>query len=41
MPARDLVSKDPYGFIVFQAPAAGLYTLRFDAAGTAEAELLQ
>ena len=22
--------QDPYGFIVFDAPAAGLYTLRFD-----------
>jgi len=31
--------QDPYGFIVFDAPAAGLYTLRFDAARTAEAEL--
>jgi hypothetical protein len=31
--------QDPYGFIVFDAPAAGLYTFRFDAAGTAEAEL--
>jgi hypothetical protein len=31
--------QDPYGFIMFDAPAAGLYTLRFDAARTAEAEL--
>jgi hypothetical protein len=36
-----LVSKDSHGFIIFQAPAAGVYELRFDVAGTAEAELAQ
>ena len=38
---RALLHKDPYGFMVFAAPAAGVYALRFDLAGTAEAELRQ
>ena len=38
-PARRLLGKDPHGFIIFQAPAEGVYQLRFDVAGTAEAEL--
>jgi len=38
---RALLHKDPYGFMVFTAPAAGVYALRFDLARTAEAELRQ
>ncbi len=38
---RALLHKDPYGFMVFAAPAAGVYALRFDLAATAEAELRQ
>ncbi len=36
-----LLSEDSHGFIIFQAPAEGVYELRFDVAGTAEAELTQ
>jgi alkylation response protein AidB-like acyl-CoA dehydrogenase len=38
---RALLHKDAYGFMVFTAPAAGVYALRFDLARTAEAELRQ
>jgi len=38
---RALLHKDPYGLMVFTAPAAGVYALRFDLARTAEAELRQ
>lgn len=37
----ELLHKDPYGFIVFDAPHPGIYALRFDVAATAEAELSQ
>jgi hypothetical protein len=40
-PAQLLLSKDSHGFIIFQAPEKGIYELRFDVAGTAEAELAQ
>jgi hypothetical protein len=40
-PAGDLLSEDSHGFIIFHAPAEGVYELRFDVAGTAEAELAQ
>lgn len=36
-----LLSEDSHGFIILQAPAEGVYELRFDVAGTAEAELAQ
>jgi hypothetical protein len=36
-----MLHKDPYGFIVFNAPSRGLYSLRIDVARTAEAELTQ
>jgi hypothetical protein len=35
------IGKDSHGFIIFQAPETGVYELRFDVAGTAEAELDQ
>ena len=38
---RALLHKDPYGLMVFTAPGAGVYALRFDLARTAEAELRQ
>ncbi|HEY5386510.1 MAG TPA: hypothetical protein VIL79_01270 [Thermoleophilia bacterium] len=38
---RALLHEDPYGFMIFSAPAAGVYALRFDLAKTAEAELRQ
>ena len=38
---RSLLHEDSYGFMVFSAPAAGVYELRFDLAKTAEAELQQ
>jgi len=38
---RALLRKDPYGFMVFTAPAAGVYALHFDLVRTAEAELRQ
>ncbi len=40
-PARELLSEDSHGFIIFRAPAEGVYALRFDVAGTAQAELMQ
>ena len=40
-PGDQPLGKDPHGFIVFEAPSAGIYELRFDVAGTAEAELTQ
>jgi hypothetical protein len=40
-PARELLGEDSHGFIIFRAPAAGVYALRFDVAGTAQAELTQ
>jgi hypothetical protein len=40
-PSDKAVTKAAHGFIVFQAPEAGVYELRFDVAGTAEAELTQ
>ena len=38
---RGVLSRDADGFMLFTAPAAGLYTLRFDAAGAAEQGLLE
>ena len=38
---RALLHEDPYGFMVFTAPAAGVYALHFDPVGAAEAELRQ
>jgi hypothetical protein len=40
-PGKQPLGKDSHGFIVFDAPSAGIYELRFDVAGTAEAELTQ
>jgi hypothetical protein len=39
--SAESLGKDPNGFMVFEAPSAGVYELRFDVAGTAEAELTQ
>lgn len=38
-PGDQPLAEDPYGFMVFTAPSAGVYELRFDVAGTAQAEL--
>ena len=38
---RTVLRRDDDGFMLFSAPSPGLYTLRFDAAGAAEAELLE
>lgn len=40
-PAPGVLSRDADGFMRFEAPAPGIYTLRFDAVGAAEAEVLR